>query len=309
MSRFSKIRSLILQHLLKRARSGAQASSKELLQAVLQVEEKLSLRQLQRYLQALVEEGKIDYNSHYQSYSIDEEHFESEALGFEKLERALAYASILGESNHYHPLGHPILAFEAYHNFRGAENLTELLDAIRANRLIAFRYRHYYRPQAQSDRLVAPLFLKEYLNRWYLVGWDWPKDRQRIFGIDRIIDLKLSDQEFDPLAYYQTAWDQFADVIGLRSSDGDQAYVPMDLVIRSEAVHCAYLDSLPLHASQEKIPGPGNQTRYRYRVVPNFELEQRLLSFSHLIEVEEPRWYREQFAQKLATIHKMYRSA
>ena len=308
MSSKIEIKTLILHYILKQSANGHHPNSGEILAYLINSDYPVNIRTVQRRLLELLAEDHIDIDAH-NGYFLDEEHNEFIMSPRDRLERSLAYESIWSEKNHYHPDGHPIIAFEAYNSFRGAENIRDLIYGIRNNRILQFHYTNYYQAGADSDRKVYPLFLKEYLNRWYLMAWDLAKDEQRLFGIDRINNLQISTEQFKPKAYYEKTWSHFHNIVGLRYSDGANLYDPMNLVIRCEDIQIYFLDSLPLHHSQEKIPAPNGQkgqTRYRYHVAPNFELEQRLLSMSHLIEVEEPIWYREEFKAKLKDLLKKY---
>lgn len=309
MSRKIEIKTLVLEYILKQSRLGHHPSSKEILVFLENCGYSTSLRTVQRRLEDLQMEDHIDQDIK-GGYFLDEEHNEANLSSRERLERSLAYESIWSSQNHFHPDGYPIISFEAYNNFRGAENLRDLLAAICGNRVIQFHYKNYYRPGADSDRRVYPLFLKEYLNRWYLMAWDTAKEEQRLFGIDRISELSFTEETFQAKPYYKQTWSNFQNIIGLRYGDGPDHYELMDLIIRCEDIQIHFLESLPLHHSQQKIPGPlgtKNQTRFRYRIAPNYELEQRLLSMSSLVEVIEPVWYRNAFKQTVQKLLGLYK--
>ena len=141
------------------------------------------------------------------------------------------------------------------------------------------------------------------------MAWDLDKNGQRLFGIDRILKLNIDEETFRPKNYYQECWDKFKDVVGLKYSERDEPFEPMELIIRSDDINIPFLDSLPLHHSQRKIEdskGNKNQTRYKFWVVPNLELRQRLLSMSPFVDVESPDWYRMQFKEELKQLLKRY---
>ncbi len=308
MSRKLEIKTLILEYILKQSRLNHHPNSKEILRYLVNSGHEMDIRTVQRRLRDLLDEDWID-KSGKDTYILDEAHNEQKLNARLKLERSLAYESIWADHNHHHPQGYPIIAFEAYNNFKGAENLRELLYAIKQNQLIRFHYTNIYNPGADSKRRVLPLFLKEYLNRWYVMAWDLEIDEERLFGIDRIRDLQLLPETRDPTAYYEQCWSRFDSIVGLRYSDGPKQYEPMDLVLRCKDIQVHFLDSLPIHPSQQKIPAAHNepdQTRYRYKVAANFELEQRLLSMSHLIEILEPKSYRQYFKEVLEGLQKIY---
>jgi predicted DNA-binding transcriptional regulator YafY len=303
------IQTQILLYIQQQSRYGHAVKSEEIVRHLENCDNPLGIRQVQRHLKALQELDYIDKNPRHKSYFADIEHLEASSDRQDRLERGLALDSLLKANNSAHPLGHPIISFEAFNAFKGAHHLAPLISAIRNSKVIKFHYRNYYQANADSDRVVQALFLKEYLNRWYLMSWDLEKNQARLFGIDRIVNLEITDQKFDPQVHYEDCWQRFDSVIGLRYSDGDQSLEAMELLIRVQDIHVPFMESLPLHPSQEKLVDPkdrAHQTRFRLRVAPNFELEQRLLSMSHLIEVEEPKWYRQQFKAKLKRMLKQY---
>lgn len=299
----------ILDYITRQCRLNQPPGSQQIHSYLEKVGHPLSKRQVQRYLRELQEQDRIDKHPKEKVYLIDKDHLENTLNAKEKLERSLAYESLLKEENNHHPLGHPIIAFEAQNNFKGAENIPLLLQAIRANRVLRFHYQNYYQQGADSERKVGPLFLKEYLNRWYLVAWDLDKNAERIFGIDRVSEIELAQDPFDPMPYYEKVWNYFEDVVGLRYGDGKDHYAPMELELRSKDINVPFLESLPLHHSQQKMVGPADskdQTRFKLRVAPNFELLQRLLSMADLIEVESPLSYRRYFKEQVAAIYGQY---
>lgn len=302
-------KALIIRYLIDQNKLGNFPNSDIILKHLTSYGADFTPRTLQRHLRELRDANHIDYNERYKTYSIDEEHLEKTITAKEKWERSMVYETMLDEQNFYHPNGSMIIAFEAQNNFKGSQNIAALLEAIKNNRVVTFTHIDYYGNGGDSDRKVGPLFLKEYLNRWYLMAWDLHKDDERLFGIDRITNLKVCEELFEPDNYFERCWNQFEHVIGLRYSHGKDYLDPMDLVIRSLEINVPFLDSLPLHHSQTKIKaeeGSKDQTRYHLKVVPNFELEQRILSLSNLIEVEKPLHYRNHIKKRLQEILGIY---
>jgi predicted DNA-binding transcriptional regulator YafY len=303
------VQAQILLYIQQQSRYGHAVRTKDIVRYLGHSSNPLSARQVQRHLKTLLQRDYLDHNPKQKTYFADAEHTEAHSDRQEQLERGLALDSLLKANNAAHPLGHPIISFEALQAFKGAHHLAPIIQAIRGNQVLKFHYRNYYQAKADSHRTVQPLFLKEYLNRWYLMAWDEGKDQARLFGIDRISHLEITPSTFDPLKHYEDCWQRFDAIIGLNYSEGEVPLEPMNLVIRVADVHVPFMESLPLHPSQEKIPAPlggAHQTRFKFDLAPNFELEQRLLSMSHLIEVEEPTWYRQHFKAKLKRILKQY---
>lgn len=54
--------------------------------------------------------------------------------------------------------------------YLGCEHLNVLLDAIRQNRVVSFRYRSYYTPDKDKLFTLIPGFVRLFEHRWYLVS-------------------------------------------------------------------------------------------------------------------------------------------
>lgn len=303
------ISSQILLYIFQQSRLNRAVSTEDMRRHLAQTNRAISLRQVQRHARALREYKYIDYNERQNTYFADASYYEQNANIQERMERSIAMDGLSQAHKSQHPKGYPIVSFEAFNNFKGAENLNPIIEATRGEKQLRFQYQDVYGDKQLSPRKVGPLFLKEYLNRWYLVAWDLDKNALRIFGIDRILELKIEESHFDPEPYYQAAWDRFEHVIGLRFTDQQGDLKPMELVIRTAKTHGKLMERLPLHASQQTLDKGEDFFRFRFKVVPNFELEQRLLSMSHLMVVEEPAAYRRYFAQNLAQMLALYPEA
>jgi predicted DNA-binding transcriptional regulator YafY len=73
----------------------------------------------------------------------------------------------------------------------GTENLYGLLHAIKNRMQINFQYQKFWEDQP-ALKSVEPFALKEFRNRWYLVGKDTRINELRIYALDRLTDLTIS---------------------------------------------------------------------------------------------------------------------
>src|SRR5690606_40629522 len=78
----------------------------------------------------------------------------------------------------------------------------ELVGGLAALFFFSSRRRHTRFSRDWSSDVCSsdlnPYLLKEYQNRWYLVGTIKPTDEFRTFGIDRISNLVVSETTFKP---------------------------------------------------------------------------------------------------------------
>lgn len=67
-----------------------------------------------------------------------------------------------------------------------------------------------------------------------------------------------------------------------------------------------YFETLPLHQSQKKISADEDFTVFQYHLVPTFDFKQELLSRGPSVEVLTPTWFRDEVADDVAEMAKLY---
>lgn len=180
------------------------------------------------------------------------------------------------------------IEFERNDRFKGSEHLPLIWQALQEKRLICFGYQAYG-PRPPRVCRVEPGFLFEYRNRWYLDAWepDLPgANKMRTFGLDRMQNLRLT-----------------ADCFRTDRSGSFRQYrrhaigvtCPPDallerVVLRFEAAEAQYVLSLPLHRSQQVLPGsPEGFVDIALHVIINHELEKEILGYGEWVTVLEPQ--------------------
>ncbi|MEU6248034.1 YafY family protein [Glycomyces sp. NPDC047010] len=77
-----------------------------------------------------------------------------------------------------------------------AGSLAELADAIARRLAVAFDYRR--KDGEATSRRVHPHRQLHHLQRWYLLAWDPARGDWRVFRTDRISDLRITNDAFEP---------------------------------------------------------------------------------------------------------------
>jgi predicted DNA-binding transcriptional regulator YafY len=153
--------------------------------------------------------------------------------------------------NHFNlTLQHPddkidkYILFEYTKGFAGKHLLSPLYDAIYEKKEVRFEHCRF-ESDKPTVRTIMPYILKEHRNRWYLIGKE--NEEPRIFGLDRISDLKVSDRHFiqDP-DFYDEVFRILYDSIGVDAF----GYVSEDVILRFDSSEAKYIRSLMLHRSQ-----------------------------------------------------------
>ncbi len=173
--------------------------------------------------------------------------------------------------------------FETAPVYGGSEFLSDLLEAIKKKKSVQFEYAKFD-GSGKKIRRVDPYLLKEYRNRYYLIGKTLVKGKTQTFGLDRMSQLNIlnekfqRDADFDPDRYFKHA-------IGITAGSSD----PERVVIEANDILANYLNSQPIHFSQEIIKEKKKYTRYAYEILVTQELIMLLLSYGNQVKVLEPK--------------------
>jgi predicted DNA-binding transcriptional regulator YafY len=183
--------------------------------------------------------------------------------------------------------------FETPVNPGGNEFLNPILLAIKARTVLFFDYASF-QTQKKKARKVAPLLLKEYRNRWYLLSYDLIKEGIITYALDRITNLENSDElvtvpiSFNPSQFFQHA-------IGITASNGN----PDKVLFKASNVAAKYIASQPFHHSQQIVKEGKNRTTFEMTVYISEELIRELMSYGGEIEVVAPPLLREHLVKRV----------
>ena len=169
-------------------------------------------------------------------------------------------------------------------------NFKTVLEAIQLSLPITFRHYSFYHLKDESYTL-KPYFLKQYQNRWYVVGET--EKGYRTFGIDRIENITLGTKKFKPKT--EEAKDKFSNVVGLNYVDHKLEKIQLSFHPSQKP----YLESLPLHRSQKQINMESESFDIELLIHPNFEFRQQVLKYGSYVKVVEPKWLAEEIKEEL----------
>lgn len=168
---------------------------------------------------------------------------------------------------------------------KGTENLYGFLHAIKNKQLVSFTYQKFWEEQPEK-RTIEPYVLKEFANRWYVLGYDTSRKSVRIFSLDRLWDLEIHKEkftatvDFDVNEYYKHSF-------GIISPEEDQK--PEEIIISCEAFQGKYFKALPFHHSQQIIKDDENELVIKLFLVPTYDFVQELLSKGKTIKILKPQ--------------------
>lgn len=185
----------------------------------------------------------------------------------------------------------------------GRTHLTTIMEAMKENRVVEIHYRGFtYDRSFQIP--VEPYCVKLFENRWYMLGHNLNRGTIRIYGLDRIESISLTEQIFKlPKDFY--AADYFANYFGIVT---DSKIKPTRIVIRANADHAPYLKSLPLHHSQRLLEDNGEYADFELFLSPTYDFIMKLLHVGAMIEVIQPESLRRTMKGWISDMYELYKN-
>ena len=271
----------------------------------------ISSRTVQRDIEAIRWEFgiKIIYDTERRGYCIDKENI----LDVERFLRFLepAYTAELFKDS-LKDVKDTIryISFEATGALKGVKYLKPLLRAIKEHRKVKLLHKKF---QTEKYRKVVlkPYLLREYRNRWYVVGKIGDVHKYWHYGLDRIQDLEVLTGTFEPDPDFRPA-EIYDHIIGVSYHSGRK---PEKVVLEFTENQGEYVKTLPLHPSQEilkdyknsnpsfeaveTVTGEKEGLYIALYVIPNYELEEQILQHGEKVKVLEPQWLADRIKQRL----------
>lgn len=195
-----------------------------------------------------------------------------------------------------------LLQFEKHTTALGTEYINELLDAIKEKTTLRLTYQPYTHDHA-TERVVHPYLLKEFRNRWFLLGREGDATRITIYSLDRIKKIRNSGADFIDNDLFIPD-DYFKYLIGVSVSADSK---PEVIEIRVNKQQAPYVLSKPIHSNQEKIREYKNgDILIRLTLIINYELKSVLLSYNKGICVKKPKSLVVELKQLLSEMTNLY---
>lgn len=218
--------------------------------------------------------------------------------GFPQLASSIDTISKLNEQISRHTgSATPAMDMEYVPGYRGTQFIGVIYEAVRRRQTIAIEYQSFKARQPET-LTVYPYLLKEYRNRWFLIGEKTTNraPRVNIFALDRIHAVEADRTPFRKCVDFDPAH-FFDDTIGVTRQIGDK---PRRVVIRIDRLQAPYVESKPFHKSQtveERLTD--GSIIISLRVVVNNELERLILGYGDHAEVIAPPEFRERIARSI----------
>jgi predicted DNA-binding transcriptional regulator YafY len=175
-----------------------------------------------------------------------------------------------------------VISFEQSTSDGGSIYINELLQHIRQQTTIMIEY-HSFSSNSTKTHTLHPYFLKEYRNRWYVIGYHEGYKQIRTLALERMKNLTpdysttYKKSSFDIQSYYH-------DAIGVSITSEK----PQRVVFEVSPKEYQYIQSQPIHNSQKCISQTDDIVTVELFVIQNYELKSTLLSMGANIKILEP---------------------
>ncbi len=195
----------------------------------------------------------------------------------------------------------PLIDFENVQELKNINLLGELYPLLKEKQVLQISYKPFKKEEAVSLG-IHPYLLKEYNNRWFLLGWNEPYQNYSILALDRIQHFHPTNENFivdhkEPLLKW------LEHIIGV-SMPEDKSVETIQIEVMEPTV--PYFQTKPIHPSQQLESQEESSSIFSLQLIPNYELEQLLLSFGENVRVIKPVYFREQIKARAERLKAKY---
>jgi len=194
-----------------------------------------------------------------------------------------------------------IISFEQIPASTGQELINPLMEAILDKQVIRLSYKKFTSKEEKRYTL-HPYFLKEYRNRWYILGWYENENYIKTFALDRITGFDVVLEQ-DYLEIHRPNPDlYFKNTIGITLNGSAPEVIELKFV----KTKAPYIKSQPLHESQEIVEETEDFLTVRLQLTLNYELENLILGFSDEVEILKPAILREKIMKRVFKSYQIF---
>ncbi|WP_435261254.1 helix-turn-helix transcriptional regulator [Tenacibaculum sp. nBUS_03] len=193
-----------------------------------------------------------------------------------------------------------IIHLDKNEKLKGLEFIDPIYHAIKEKIAIRITYQSF-KAKEPNDKVIHPQLLKEYNNRWFVLGLH--KRSHITLALDRIKQIlpeentTFKDLHIDGDHYYK-------DVIGATVPNSR----PQRIQFWVDLKMAPYIITKPFHRSQRLIEETEDGAIFNIFVKINFEVERLLLGYADSIQVLKPEKLRRQIHYKLHNAYKNYQN-
>lgn len=176
----------------------------------------------------------------------------------------------------------------------------EMFKAIRLKKEVKFIHTNFQKNNLKKDYRLKPYVLKEYQNRWYIIGKT--NNGLRTFALDRINNLEITETKIN--IQLEPIEEQLRYVVGVSFNEENIKTEIVKLKICNSQKE--YIKTTPIFVGQEIIESYEDYFILKMTVGNTIELRQQILKYASRIEVLEPKKLRQQIKEEIDKMTKLY---
>lgn len=182
----------------------------------------------------------------------------------------------------------------------GHKHLTSIMEAMTEGCELKIEYQKYTSSRADSYTL-RPYAVKEFARRWYIVAYCIEREALRVYGLDRILSMKMTDKKFEMQKNFDVD-SLFATSFGIYLPEGPGTTI----TFRTSPTEAKFLRDLPIHSSQKEISSDEGSVTFSLFVCPNKNLIMEFCKYGSRIEILSPESVRNDVATELKRAAELY---
>jgi predicted DNA-binding transcriptional regulator YafY len=182
------------------------------------------------------------------------------------------------------------IEFEKAYETKGTEYISPVVDAIKNKYALNLKYKSFT-SDTVNEVVVHPYLLKEYRNRWYMVGLSSRNNKIKTYCLDRFQEKPARNMR---VPFHETSFNSktyFGDIFGITVTSAEPAE-PVEIDIAFSDLQANYIITQPLHKSQERLKDENGRFVFRYKLFPNFEFLSHIMGLGKEAEVLRPKTIR-----------------
>ena len=169
---------------------------------------------------------------------------------------------------------------------RGFEYFDLFYNACREKIPVSFVHYNYKKREFKAN-IIHPVLIKEFDNKWYLIGYSERHSEVRTFGFDRIYDPICLRKKFISIDKVKLV-SEYKDCYGVLAIPEQKKQM---IKIHVSNLGTNYFEAYPIHESQKIKKDPDGFSVISFDIIPTIELTRLFLSHGRHVKIIEPIWF------------------
>lgn len=176
---------------------------------------------------------------------------------------------------------------------KGTQFITTFVDAVIEKQYVSFDYQKYTE-NCQTRRVLAPYLLKEYKNRWYVLGELKHNGKISTFALDRMSNLTTEQDHYQKVSSFNET-NYFKHSFGIITLDDNVE----EIVLQFSRAEAPYIRSLPIHPTQQILKDDDAGLTISINIIPSYEFYEYIKGKVPDVKVLSPAYLKDKIKADL----------